>query len=149
MKELASKNQQLSWGTGKTIKPGSPHQAWRRKIVTWGRGWQEETEDGSEVPTEPAGHPEQDQSVQLAGEVSSHEDQKEHLDSLRSPSRGLSISNYKLIKKYKNSSNATKKNQSNKVVGHPEGEKRTLSQSIKGPDALTARMCWRRMSLCL
>ena len=52
---------------------------------------EEGAEDGSGVSTEPAGNPEPDQSEQLAGKVSSHEDQKEHLDSLRSPPGGMSI----------------------------------------------------------
>ena len=111
---------------------------------------QEGVEDARGVATSPAGSPEQDQSVQLAGNCSSHEDQRELSESSRSPPGGVSKSINKLIKSYKKSRNATKKInqiknqiknnktknaqiQSNTIVGHPEGEKRTLSQSV-GPD---------------
>ena len=77
-------------------------------VTALGLGQQEGAEDGSGVSTEPAGNPEPDQSVQLAGKGSSHEDQKEHLNSQRSPHGGMSTPINKLIKSYKKNRNATK-----------------------------------------
>ena len=61
---------------------------------------QEGVEDARGVATAPAENPEQDQSVQLAGNCSSHEDQRELSESSRSPPGGVSKSINKLIKSY-------------------------------------------------
>ena len=102
MKELASTNQKLNCGSVVDLSS-------QEEIVTaLGLGQQEGAEDGSGVSKEPAANPEPDQSAQLAGKGSSHEDQKEQLDSQRSPPRGMSTPINKLIKSYKKSRNATK-----------------------------------------
>ena len=79
-------------------------------VTALGLGQQEGAKDGSGVSTEPAGNPEPNQSVQLAGKGYSHEDHKEYLNSQRSPPGGMSTSINKLIKSYKKSRNATQKN---------------------------------------
>ena len=83
MKELSSTNQKLNWGAVVDLS------SQEEMVTALGLGQQERAEDGSGVSTEPAGNPEPDQSVQLAGKGSSHEDQNEQLDSQRSPPRGI------------------------------------------------------------
>ena len=81
----------------------------RRKLLPWGWGRQSSSRKEQKMAMECLQNLSVSQSLQLAGKVSSHVDQNEQLDSLSSPPRGRSISNHKLIKTYKKSSNATKK----------------------------------------
>ena len=84
------------------------------------------------------------------------EEPNEDIDVNQVTPEGKGYAINKLIKSYKKSRNATKKinkiknkikmyktkkeqNLKNKVVGHPDGEKRTFVPNMEGPDVLNAR----------
>ena len=95
----------------------------------------------------------------LPGKLSIQVDQEEASEDIRYKEvtpEGKGYAFNKLIKSYKKSRNATKKinkiknkikiyktkkeqNLKNKVVGHPDGEKRTFVPNMEGPDVLNAR----------
>merc|ERR1712074_115160 len=94
---------------------------------------------------------EQSQSGKLSIQVD-QEEASEDMEYKQVTQGGRGYAFNKLIKTYKKSRNATKKknkikiyktkkeqNLKNKVVGHPDGEKRTFVPNMEGPDVLNAR----------